>query len=281
MRVNIFRRKNNIPSTKGKLHINTLTLNIRNVTAWNTTHDLDSEELPNGLYIPKLPGKDWDNEHVMANGDGYTSEDAAKVLEYLWWQYADDIEVVFYLVFKLCDEVRIEYDRDGGRLVEKFINYPRRPCLQSWCGTGTDRTPDQDWEHLSLQEPDRLVRGLWHDWLLKIESLYVDLKDTIGRSPLAEREHQDNVAFGRVVETDNSSPDNLWWPLNVLMGFTSSVYGCTAVEMTGTEVVLGSEGSVIEQAKAPKELKDLAARMRKMDLQQDGSPPAVDDLMQE
>lgn len=242
---------------------------------------MDREELPNGLYIPKIPDRDWDNEHIMANGDGYTSEDAAKILEYLWWQYADDIEVVFYHVFKLCDEVRIDYDGDGGRLVERFTKYPRRPCLQRWCGTETDRMPNQDWEHLDLQEPDRLVRRLWHDWLLIIESLYTDLRETIGRSPLAEREHEDNISFGTVVETDNSSPDNLWWPLNVLMDFTSTLYRRTAIEMVGTEVVLGSAVPEIGQANTPKDLKDLAARMRKMDLQQDGSPPAVDDLMQE
>lgn len=95
---------------------------------------------------------------------------------------------MFYQAFKLCDKVRIDYDGDGGRLVERFMNYPRRPCLQRWSGVEIDRMPNQDWEQLSLQEPDRLVRRLWHDWLLVIGNLYTDLKETIGPSPLAERE---------------------------------------------------------------------------------------------
>lgn len=208
----------------------------------------------------------------MANRDGYTAEDAAKVLEYLWWQYADDIEVTFYHVFKLCEEVSIDHDGDGGRLIQRFVNYPIRPCLQRWSGVETDRMPNKDWEHLNLLEPDRLVRLLWHDWLLKIESLYDDLRNTIGRSPLAESIHPDNIVL----------QDNLWWPLNVPMDFTSTLNGRTAVDMTGTKAVVGSAVPEIGQAKSPKDLKDLAARTRKMDLQQDGSSPlAAENLMQE
>jgi len=43
---------------------------------------------------------------------------------------------------------------------------------------------------------------------------YTKLKDTIGRSTRAEKEHRDNVVFGTASRVDNSNPDNLLWPLN-------------------------------------------------------------------
>lgn len=84
--------------------------------------------------------------------------------------------------------------------------------------------PDQDWTSLHFRERDCLVTRLWRNWAAHTGSLYTDLRDTIGRSIRGEKERLEKVEFGTVIMADCSSADNFWWPVNVLMGFTSSWY---------------------------------------------------------
>ena len=127
---------------------------------------MEYELLANGLWIPSLPTRDWDTQHLLHSNETYTSEDAAQVQTYLWETYADDVERVLLDLLQICCEIEIGHEKDRRRLIRIFVQYPTRPQIQiEVCA-----------------EPDRVLNHQWNQWACQIERLFMDLRNTIEHS---------------------------------------------------------------------------------------------------
>lgn len=209
----------------------------------------------NGLKVPLLPNRGWDTEAIMGTSEGYTPSDAVKVIEYLWWQYADDVEVIFLAMIDVCDKVAIDLGEHGDRLVYKFVKYPARPALAF---TGSDL---------------RLAR-IWREWAVKVEEIYVDLRDTIGRSAPVSHEHErpdfgvNQADFGIAYPDGNAdcNSKHVWQTLRILLQTECRKYGsceiCQSIELPREE---GGTGSRIGAPReSPTHIDDLAVGLKNM-----------------
>ena len=91
---------------------------------------MNYQRLANGLYVPLLPERCWNNEAILVTREGYSAEDAFKILKYLSSQYLNEVDTVLFRVVDLCDEVEIEFVTEGHRLCLLFDHCPECPLLQ-------------------------------------------------------------------------------------------------------------------------------------------------------